>query len=86
MRVMAEQPQIDGNEKLAASIAQGQYDFPQGLFFGGSKPSKSYEVLQKELKNWIGDVDRIMLLDFHTGLGKHGTCLLYTSPSPRDRG
>ena len=62
-----------GMEKLAASIAKGQYDFPQGLFFGGSKPSKSYEVLQKELKNWIGDVDRIMLLDFHTGLGKHGT-------------
>ena len=68
-----------GMEKLAASIAQGQYDFPQGLFFGGSKPSKSYEVLQKELKNWIGDVDRIMLLDFHTGLGKHGTYEIFPS-------
>ena len=62
-----------GMDKLTASIAKGQYDFPQGLFFGGSQPSKSYEVFKQEAKNWFGDVDRILLLDFHTGLGKHGT-------------
>lgn len=62
-----------GMDKLTTSVAKGQYDFPQGLFFGGSKPSKSYEVIEKELKNWFGDVDRIFLIDFHTGLGKHGT-------------
>ena len=62
-----------GMDKLTTSVAKGQYDFPHGLFFGGSKPSKSYEVIKKELKNWFGDVDRICLIDFHTGLGKHGT-------------
>ena len=64
-------------DKLTASVAKGQYDFPQGLFFGGSKPSKSYEVIEKELKNWFGDVDRICLIDFHTGLGKHGTYQIF---------
>jgi len=66
-----------GMNKLSASIAKGQYDFPQGLFFGGSKPSKSYEVIKREMKNWFGDVDRIVLLDFHTGLGKHGTYAIF---------
>lgn len=68
-----------GMGKLTASVARGQYCFPQGLFFGGSKPSKSYEVLKQELKNWFGDVDKILLLDFHTGLGRHGTYEIYPS-------
>ena len=66
-----------GMYKLTASIAKGQYDFPLGLFFGGSKPSKSHQVIEKEMKNWFGDVDRIFLLDFHTGLGKHGTYKIF---------
>jgi len=62
-----------GMDKVTTSVAKGQYDFPHGLFFGGSKPSKSYEVIKNDMKNWFGDVDRILLIDFHTGLGKHGT-------------
>ena len=68
-----------GMGQLAESIAKGQYDFPQGLFFGGSKPSKSYEVLKKEMKNWFGEVDRICLVDFHTGLGKHSAYEIFPS-------
>lgn len=66
-----------GMHSLTASVAQGQYDFPQGLFYGGAGPSKSYDVIRKESQNWFGDIDRILLLDFHTGLGKRGTYEIY---------
>lgn len=66
-----------GMPSLTASVAKGQYDFPQGLFYGGGGPSKSYDVIKKELGNWFGDVDKIFLIDFHTGLGKRGTYEIY---------
>ena len=66
-----------GMGKLMAAIAKGQYDFPSGLFFGGSEPAKSHEVLKGELKNWFDDTNRICLIDFHTGLGKHGTYQIF---------
>ena len=66
-----------GMRELTASVAHGQYEFSKGLFFGGARPSKSYRVIKKEMENWFGDVDRILLLDFHTGLGKRGTYEIY---------
>jgi predicted deacylase len=55
------------------AVAEGQYDFPQGLFFGGQAASKTQRILQEHLLQWIGDSQNILHLDFHTGLGKWGT-------------
>jgi Protein of unknown function (DUF2817) len=55
------------------AVAEGQYDFPKGLFFGGQAASKTQEILQEYLPQWIGDSQNILHLDFHTGLGKWGT-------------
>jgi predicted deacylase len=65
-----------GKYKLAniwQAVAEGQYDFPQGLFFGGQAASKTQQILQEYLPQWIGDSQNILHLDFHTGLGKWGT-------------
>jgi hypothetical protein len=55
------------------AIAEGQYDFPQGLFFGGQVASKTQQILQEYLPQWVGNSQNILHLDFHTGLGKWGT-------------
>jgi Protein of unknown function (DUF2817) len=55
------------------AVAEGQYDFPKGLFFGGQAASKTQQILQEHLPQWIGESQNILHLDFHTGLGKWGT-------------
>ncbi len=55
------------------AVAEGQYDFPQGLFFGGQAASKTQQILQEHLPQWMGESQNILHLDFHTGLGKWGT-------------
>ena len=61
----------NGYSNLAQSIAQGQYCFPKGVFYGG-------ESLQTELvvyKKWLVDnlrwVRNLFVLDLHTGLGRY---------------
>ena len=58
------------------SIAAGQYDYPQGLFYGGARPSCTSEVLATHFDAWLGDATRVVHLDFHTGLGAPATCKL----------
>lgn len=59
-----------GLAKLQSAIAEGQYDYPRGLFFGGNERSELYNALDAHLEEWIGDARSVMHLDLHTGLGK----------------
>ncbi len=61
-----------GLRALQQAIAAGQYDFPQGLFFGGHGPCETQQVLAKVLPQWVGGATRVVHLDFHTGLGSRG--------------
>ena len=62
-----------GRTALKQAIAGGQYDFPQGLFFGGHAPSQSHRILKANLARWLGESKSVMHLDYHTGLGEWGT-------------
>jgi hypothetical protein len=62
-----------GMPELKQAIAGGQYDFPQGLFFGGHEPAATYRILAAHLGRWVGDAGRVLQLDFHTGLGRWAT-------------
>jgi predicted deacylase len=62
-----------GLKNIWQAVAEGQYDFPKGLFFGGQAASKTQQILQEHLPRWIGESSTILHLDFHTGLGKWGT-------------
>jgi hypothetical protein len=65
-----------GMPALKQSIASGQYDYPQGLFYGGDKPSRTHQILAMHFDRWLGNSTRVMHLDFHTGLGAWATCKL----------
>jgi hypothetical protein len=75
-----------GMSTLKNTLPVGQYEFPQGLFFGGNAPSQTQRILQAHLPRWLGLAARVIHLDLHTGLGKWGTYQLFaevTGDSPR---
>lgn len=61
-----------GMQALKQSIAGGQYEFPQGIFFGGSGPSQSAAILSQHSDRWLGAANKIIHIDFHSGLGAFG--------------
>jgi len=75
-----------GFTPLKAAIAGGQYDYPKGLMFGGTRPSKSHLILKENLPRWVGGCTEVLHIDFHTGLGKSKTVkLLVDHPWDSDR-
>jgi hypothetical protein len=75
-----------GLTALKQTLPVGQYDFPKGLFYGGDRPSQTYQILAAHLPKWIGEARHVLHLDFHTGLGKQGTYkLLVGESTPPDR-
>jgi hypothetical protein len=75
---------IGGMPRFKQAVAAGQYDYPEGLFYGGEAPSRAHRILAEHLQRWIGASARVVHLDFHTGLGKPGTWKLLLDYSPTD--
>jgi hypothetical protein len=65
-----------GTAQLKSAIAQGQYDFPEGLFYGGRAASQSQQILRSHLREWLGEPERVLHIDLHTGAGAWGTYAL----------
>lgn len=62
-----------GMPALKNAVAGGQYEFPKGLFYGGSGPTATHRLVATHLREWIGGARRVLHVDFHTGLGKPAT-------------
>ncbi|MFO0888734.1 MAG: DUF2817 domain-containing protein [Isosphaeraceae bacterium] len=58
-----------GMPALRQAVAAGQYAFPRGLFFGGKAPTPMNRLLSENLGRWLRGSERVVHLDFHTGLG-----------------
>ncbi len=65
-----------GFPALKTAVATGQYEYPQGVFYGGKGPSKVQQILREHAPRYIGQPERVLHVDFHTGLGKWGTYAL----------
>lgn len=76
-----------GLPALRQAIAEGQYDYPRGLFFGGHGPSRTRGVLEEHLPGWLGPARRVIHLDLHTGIGPRasGALLLDAEAGPEER-
>jgi hypothetical protein len=61
-----------GPKALQAAISGGQYEHPQGLFYGGRNPTWSQQTLRHVLQDHGRRCRRIGWLDLHTGLGPSG--------------
>lgn len=61
-----------GFAKLQAIVSHGQFQHPQGLFFGGHDPTWSHQTLRHVLQEHGRRCQRLGWIDLHTGLGPAG--------------
>ena len=61
-----------GMNAALTGITSGQYEFPDGLSFGGTALSWSGETLFAIAREYLGQARRILHIDWHTGIGEYG--------------
>jgi hypothetical protein len=77
-RAAADQAIMDFQQKhgvfaFQAAMSGGQYSRPDGLFFGGQKPTWSNDTFRRILREHVPSTARkLVSIDFHTGLGPMG--------------
>ncbi len=59
-----------GLAQLRKTIPVGQYEYPEGLFFGGTQAERTTQYLREALPRWVCQARRIIHIDLHTGLGQ----------------
>jgi hypothetical protein len=64
--------QRHGMMGLQAAISGGQYQHPDGMFFGGSAPTWSQSTFRAVLREHGQQAARLAWIDVHTGLGPSG--------------
>ena len=62
-----------GDSEFEANFTRGQYQHNDGVFFGGTAPSWSRQVLERlRGEACLAQAERIAVIDLHTGLGPYG--------------
>ena len=71
-RILDAFAEAEGPRALQAAISAGQYSHPDGIFFGGHKPTWAADTLRKIFAERLGKARNIAVIDYHTGLGPRG--------------
>ncbi len=71
-------------EELQQAILGGQYQFPKGLYYGGSGFEPQKAPIEALLTEKIAAHEAVFLMDFHTGYGKRGHLHLFGAPKVGD--
>lgn len=61
-----------GERGLQTAVSGGQYEHPEGLFYGGRNPTWSQQTLRHVLQEHATRCARLGWIDLHTGLGPSG--------------
>ena len=64
--------QFGGYAGIAPIVEAGQYDFPDGLFYGGDGPVWSNRTLIEILSTFAQQAAEVVVFDLHTGAGPYG--------------
>ena len=71
-----------GFHALKQAVAEGQYEFPQGLFYGGRELAEGPRVYLDWVARHLGQARYVCAVDVHTGLGRWGGEMLFPEPGP----
>ena len=71
-----------GRAWVQRTLIEGQYDFAQGLYYGGNAPVASNRILHDVLARHAAGVTEGLVVDLHTGMGAFGDCLLLPAHAP----
>jgi Protein of unknown function (DUF2817) len=61
-----------GRDAAKQALGGGQYEYPTGLYYGGSEPSWSRRTQTDIFLRCLGRAKKIAVIDYHTGLGPWG--------------
>lgn len=62
-----------GELKLRLAKSSGQYTRPGGMFYGGTEPSEARRTLERIAMDFdVAARDKVIIVDYHTGLGPYG--------------
>jgi hypothetical protein len=70
---------------LQGAVSGGQYTHPDGVFFGGVKPTWSNRTIRAIARDELGRAQRVGVIDYHTGLGPfgHGELICVVPPGAK---
>lgn len=71
-----------GMDSLRKAIVGGQYEFSEGLFFGGKDFEPQVNLIQERVSKVGEGYKQVLLIDLHTGYGKKGKLHLFGDRSP----
>jgi len=72
-----------GQAALQKEVSRGQYTHPQGLFYGGDRPTWSNQTLRTILASQLAEASEVAVVDLHTGLGPRGYGEIIISDPPQ---
>jgi len=62
----------NGKPALIRAVSGDQFEYPEGLFFGGHFETWSAKTLKVIARKYLSKAKRVTFIDVHTGLGPHG--------------
>ncbi|NKB45255.1 MAG: DUF2817 domain-containing protein [Alphaproteobacteria bacterium] len=71
-KVLDEYAEEHGQKVLNRVVMSGQFNRPDGLFYGGTAPTWSRAAILATLDTHAVEACHVALIDFHTGLGPSG--------------
>ena len=73
-----------GLGRLQEVLTRGQYDWPEGVQFGGLCDEESARALRSIAAGETRGAEHVLWIDLHTGLGRHGELELISEYAPGD--
>jgi predicted deacylase len=61
-----------GYQWVKAAVSEGQYDHPDGLYFGGDRTEESTMLVAEIVRARLAGAEEVLVLDLHTGHGAFG--------------
>ena len=71
-----------GEQAFSDAFNGGQYQSPEGLFYGGQQPEWSRLALARCLPEALGPARRCVWVDLHTGIGPYGLPFFFSFDAP----
>jgi hypothetical protein len=71
-----------GEQAFSDAFNGGQYQSPEGLFYGGHQPEWSHRALAQCVPRALGPARRCVWADLHTGIGPYGMPFLFNFDAP----
>ena len=69
-----------GLPALTQAFAQGQYQYPEAIYFGGNDFEQQVQIMSEVIKKVAEKYDTVLSIDLHTGFGERGNLHLFLNP------